>query len=219
MCRERSEWEWGVVNRKCRMESEECGMRIRKVAWLLLIHALAIFCTEALNISGSAFPTPHSPLPTPNSAFPNPHRVHVSVTNLEFNQPRQTVEIVIRVFMDDLENALSLRAKRAVKIDPATAGKDRQVVELVMAYLRSSFELKNKAGRTVTLSWNGIEGQQDMFWIFVKGRTPGGLEGAQLRNKIFCDLVDDQVNIVNAKHQGKQVGLMFESKDDFKILR
>jgi len=194
------------------MESEECGMRIRKVAWLLLIHALAIFCTEALNISGSAFPTPHSPLPTP-------HKVHISVTNLEFDQPRQIVEIVIRVFTDDLENALSLRAKRAVKIDPATAGKDRQVVELVMAYLRSSFELKNKAGRTVALSWNGIEGQQDMFWIFVKGRTPGGLEGAQLRNKIFCELFDDQVNIVNAKHQGKQVGLMFESKDDFKILR
>jgi hypothetical protein len=129
------------------------------------------------------------------------------------------VEIVIRVFTDDLENALSRRANRAVKIDPATAGRDRKVVELVMAYLRNSFELKTKAGHTVALSWNGIEGQPDMFWIFVKGRTPGGLEGAQLRNKIFCDLFDDQVNIVNAKHQGKQVGLMFESKDDFKTLR
>jgi hypothetical protein len=48
---------------------------------------------------------------------------------------------------------------------------------------------------------------------------PGGLEGAQIRNKIFCELFDDQVNIVNAKHQGKRIGLMFESKDDFKILR
>jgi uncharacterized protein DUF6702 len=193
-------------------------MRIRKGAWLFLIHALAILCTEVLSISPSAFPTPHSPLPTPDSA-PTPHKIHVSVTNLEFNQPRQTVEVVIRVFTDDLENALSQRAKRAVKIDPATAGKDRQVIELVMAYLRSSFELKNKAGRPVALSWNGIEGQPDMFWIFVKGRMPGGLEGAQLRNKIFCELFDDQVNIVNAKHQGKQVGLMFESNDDFKILR
>jgi hypothetical protein len=106
-----------------------------------------------------------------------------------------------------------------VKIDPATAGKDRQVIEQVMAYLRSNFELKNRAGRQVTLSWNGIEGQMDMFWIYVKGRMPGGLEGSQLRNKIFCELFDDQVNIVNAKHQGKQIGLMFESKDDFKALR
>jgi hypothetical protein len=199
-------------NAECGMRNGESGMRIRKVAWLSLIHALAIFITEPLNVSHSAFRVPHS-------AFPTPHKIHVSVTNLEFNQPRQTVEIVIRVFTDDLENALSRRANRSVKIDPATAGRDRKVVELVMAYLRSSFELKNKAGRTVALSWNGIEGQPDMFWIFVKGRTPGGLEGAQLRNKIFCDLFDDQVNIVNAKHQGKQVGLMFESKDDFKILR
>ena len=143
--------------------------------------------------------------------------------NLEFDQPKQMVEIVIRVFTDDLGNALSRRAKQAAPIDPATAGKDRQFIEQVMAYLRSGFELKNKAGRPVALSWNGIEGQPggqaDMIWIFVKGRMPGGLEGAQMRNKIFCELFDDQVNIVNAKHQGKQIGLMFEPKDDFKILR
>jgi hypothetical protein len=129
------------------------------------------------------------------------------------------VEIVIRVFTDDLENALSQRAKRQVKLDPTTAGKDRQVGERVMAYLRSAFELKSKAGRQVILTWSGVEGQMDMFWIYVKGRMPGGLEGAQMRNKIFCELFDDQVNIVNARRQGKQFGLMFESKDNFKPIR
>lgn len=150
---------------------------------------------------------------------PHSHKIHVSVAHLEFDQAKQTVEIVIRVFTDDLENALSRRAKRQVKLDPATAGKDRQVSELVMAYLRGAFELKNKAGRPVILAWSGIEGQMDMFWIYLKGRMPGGLEGAQMRNKIFCELFDDQVNIVNAKHKGKQIGLMFEPKDDFKPLR
>jgi hypothetical protein len=202
--------EWGVG-------SEELGMKICRVAWRFFILALTIVCAEA----HPAFPTPHYLLPIPHSPLPtpHPHKIHVSVTNLEFDQPKQLVEIVIRVFTDDLENALSQRAKREMKVDPATAGKDRQVIEQVMAYLRSNFELKNRAGRPVTLSWNGIEGQMDMFWIYVKGRMPGGLEGAQLRNKIFCELFDDQVNIVNAKHQGKQIGLMFESKDDFKALR
>ena len=193
------------------MRNAECGMRIRRVSRRFLIVALAAICAGTLS---SHFRNPQSAIRNPHS-----HKIHVSVTSLEFNQPRQMVEIVIRVFSDDLENALSRRAERTVKIDPATAGKDRQVVEQVMAYLRSNFELKNKAGRPVALSWNGIEGQPDMFWIFVKGRAPGGLEGAQLRNKIFCELFDDQVNIVNAKHQGKQIGLMFEAKDDFKILR
>jgi len=189
-------------------------MKIRRVASRFLILALTVVSAAALNIPHPAFPTPRSPLPTPC-----PHKVHISVTNLEFNQPKQTVEIVIRVFTDDLENALSRSGSRTVKIDPASAGKNRRVGDLVMAYLRSNFELKNKAGRPVTLSWNGIEGQVDMFWLYVKGRMPGGLEGAQMRNKIFCELFDDQVNIVNAKQQGKQIGLMFESKDDFKAIR
>jgi hypothetical protein len=190
-------------------------MRNRKVLRQCLIVALAAICAWTLS----------SHFRNPQSAIRNPHlhKIHISVTHLEFNQPKQMVEIVIRVFTDDLENALSQRAKRAVKIDPATADKDRLIIELVMAYLRSGFELKNKAGRPVALSWNGIErlpgGTADMFWVYVKGRMPGGLEGAQIRNKIFCELFDDQVNIVNAKHQGKQIGLMFESKDDFKELR
>src|SRR5262249_15798370 len=134
----------------------QCGMKIRRVASRFLILALTVVSAAALNIPHSAFPTPRSPLPTPSS-----HNVHFSVTNLEFNQPKQTVEIVIRVFTDDLENALSRSGSRTVKIDPASAGKNRRVGDLVMAYLRSNFELKNKAGRPVTLSWNGIEGQVD----------------------------------------------------------
>jgi hypothetical protein len=159
------------------------------------------------------------------SAIRNPHShtIHVSVTNIEFDQPKQTVEIVIRVFTDDLGNALSRRSKQTAPIDPATAGKDKRFSDSVMAYLRSGFELKNKSGRPVVLSWNGIEAQSgpqaDVIRIFVKGRMRGGLEGAQMRNKIFCELFDDQVNIVNAKFQGKQIGLMFESNDDFKTIR
>src|SRR5262245_42140019 len=111
-------------------------MKIRKVASRFLILALTIVCVEALNIPQSAFPTPHSTFPTPH-----PHKIHVSVTYLEFNQPKQTVEIVVRVFTDDLENAISQRSKSAVKIDPATADKDKRVGDLVMAYLRNNFEL------------------------------------------------------------------------------
>jgi hypothetical protein len=155
----------------------------------------------------------------PQYAAGNPsHKIHVSVAQIEFNQSKQSVEIAIRVFTDDLENALSRRSKRAVKIDPAAAKKDRQVGDLAMAYLRENFELKTRTGRAVKLNWAGLEGQMDMFWLYLEGKMPGGLEGAQLRNGIFCELFDDQVNIVNAKIQGKQAGLMFEAKDSFKVI-
>lgn len=147
------------------------------------------------------------------------HKFHVSVTQLEFNEKEQAVEITLRVFTDDLENALSQHAQRPIKIDPATANGDKRLVAAILAYLRASFELQSKGRRPVKFSWVGLEEQTNMCWLYIAGKLPGGLEGAHLRNKLFCELFDDQVNIVNAKIQNKQIGLMFEPKDDFRTLK
>jgi hypothetical protein len=149
---------------------------------------------------------------------PCSHKVHVSVANLEFNRAGQSVEIVIRVFADDLENALSQHTKRSVKIDPTTINTNKQVGDLVVGYLRDKFELRTKTGRQVKLNWVGMEGQAEMFWLYLECKLPGGLDGTQVRNRIFCEMFDDQVNIVNTKYQGKQIGLMFEGQDQFKAL-
>jgi hypothetical protein len=145
----------------------------------------------------------------------NRHKFHVSVAVLEFNPKTQAVEVVLRVYADDLENALSQHAKRPIKLDPA---KSREAGDLVMSYLRGQFELKSAAGKPVKFAWVGLEAQADMFWLYFKGKLPGGLSGAQLKNRVFCDLFEDQVNIVNSKLQGKQTGTMFEPKDEFKPL-
>jgi hypothetical protein len=68
------------------------------------------------------------------------------------------------------------------------------------------------------LNWAGLESTPDVIWLYVEARTPGGLAGAQLRNRLFCELFEDQVNIVNTLHQQKTIGVMFEPKDDFKPL-
>ena len=146
------------------------------------------------------------------------HKFHVSVTQIEYNQKEQSAEITIRVFADDLETALSQHAKRPIKIDPAKANKDKQLGKTVIAYLRDRFQLKTSAGHPVKLGWGGLEWQADMFWLYVEGKLPTGLEGAQLRNKVFQELFEDQVNIVNSKIDGKQIGLMFDPKDDFRLI-
>ncbi len=188
-------------------------MRIQPIIRRLLVITLAVLIVEC---GLSQRDNPHSA----SSIGPNPHfhKVHVSVAQIEHNPKAQAVEIVIRVFADDLEIALSQHAKRRVKIDPATASKDKQLGQTVIAYLRDNFQLKTKAGRPVALSWVGLEWQTDMFWLYVEGKLPSGLEGTQLRNKVFNELFEDQVNIVNSKIDGKQIGLMFDPKDEFRLI-
>ncbi|MEP7343173.1 MAG: DUF6702 family protein [Acidobacteriota bacterium] len=175
----------------------------RWLFWAISVCVYLSLSVMGLSVFGSSIP---------------PHKVHVSVAQIEHNPKAQSAQIVIRVFADDLETALSQHAKRRIKIDPATANNDKQLGQTVIAYLRANFQLKTKAGRPVMLSWVGLEWQTDMFWLYVEGKLPNGLEGTQLRNKVFNELFEDQVNIVNGKIDGKQIGLMFDSKDDFKLI-
>lgn len=206
------------------MRIVDCGFLASGIIRCVRAGVLATLCSGMVSLS---LGNPQSTIRIPQSnSLGNSyiHKVHVSVAQLEYNQKSQSVEITVRVFADDLENAVSQHAKRPVKIDPATANKDKRVGEAILAYLRNSFELKSKTGTPVKLTWIGMEWQVDMYWLYVEGKLPAipahanGLDGAQLRNKIFCDLFDDQVNIVNTKIHEKQVGLMFEAKDGFKII-
>jgi hypothetical protein len=146
------------------------------------------------------------------------HKFHVSNSQIEYNQTAQSVEVVIRVFADDFQHAISRRSGREIRFDRPEDWKDKAKTELILAYLNENFVVKNKTGRPVKLSWVGMEGMADMFWIYLEGKMPGGLVGAQIRNRVHCELFDDQVNVLTAKFQGRQIGLMFEPKDDFKLI-
>jgi hypothetical protein len=146
------------------------------------------------------------------------HKFHVSNSQIEYNPTTQAAEIIIRVFADDFENALSKHAGRSVKPDAASNGRSQANASLILGYLNQQFTLKTKAGKPVKLTWIGLEAQADMYWLFLEGKIAGGMEGAQLRNRIHCELFDDQVNVVNTKFQGKQFGHMFEPQDEFKVI-
>lgn len=206
------------------MRIVDCGFWNLGIVWRFGLAALI----------GFRVPTNSMMLANPQSVARNPnrnslngsaaHKLHLSVAQLDYNQKSQSVEIVLRVYADDLEAAVSRHANRPVNIDPATANKDKRLGQAILAYLRNSVELKSKNGAPVKLIWRGMEWRMDMFWLSVTGKLPAvpagenGLDGAQLKNRIFCELFADQVNIVNTKIREKQVGLMFEAKDGFKTI-
>lgn len=141
------------------------------------------------------------------------HKFYVSITQIEYNQKEKNAEIIIRIFADDLENALGKRAGRSVKI-----GQTEDFDKLALAYLRETFEFRNRSGQAVKFNWVGKEVQTDMVWIYIEAKMPEGLGGAQLRNRILFEMFSEQVNIVNTKFNGKQTGLMYQQGDKFKSI-
>lgn len=141
------------------------------------------------------------------------HTFHTSLMSMEYNSREQLMEISVQVFAHDLENILTRRNGKKVRLDRTP---DAQA--LILAYLQGAVNLKNGAGETKALTWVGMESKADRVWLYVEAKMPEGLNGAQLRNSILFDLLDDQVNLVHLKYEGKKNDLVFKPGDTFKSL-
>jgi hypothetical protein len=151
------------------------------------------------------------------ASFVNPahaaHTYHASLMQMEFDEQENLVEISIQVFTNDLENILSRRSGKPVRLDKSTT-----VAQLALAYLNDAVSLKNREGQMMTLSWVGMETKTDTVWLYLETKMPEGLEGISVRNRIFFELFPDQVNRVHVKQGERKYDLVFKPGDDFKSI-
>jgi hypothetical protein len=136
------------------------------------------------------------------------HKFYTSLARVEYNAEGKSVEVSLRVFADDLELALTRRAGRRVSLD-RTEDADR----LVLAYLRDTFEIKNRDGATKALKWVGMELRSGVALIYVEAEMPEGLAGARLRDQLLFELYEKQVNTVSVRYPGARADLVFVRGD------
>ena len=136
------------------------------------------------------------------------HKFHASLTQVEVNSSAKTVEVAIRVFVDDLEESLSRRAGRRVRFG-ATAAFD----ELALAEVNESLKIDTAGGERLSFRWIGKEVSVDVVWLYVEAPFTGRLDGGRLENELFFYLFDDQVNTVNLKDGKSRATFSFKTGD------
>lgn len=135
------------------------------------------------------------------AAAPRPmeaHPLHTSIAELRYDASSRGVQVVIRVFADDLQQAAAADARARAQADP------------VRAYLLQRFELKGSDGRVIPLQWSGVtHASEDLLLVQLRGAAPSGLRGGSIRNDLIFDLFKDQVNIVKLEVAGRSHTLLF----------
>jgi len=126
------------------------------------------------------------------------HTYHSSILDLRLNPQKQQVELALKVFTDDLENALSQGRPQRLSLQ------DPRAQALAEAYLREHLALAlPAAGRQpqapLVLQFVGMQAEKDAYWLYAKARLPRATTALWLRNTVMLDLFSDQMNIVNAE--------------------
>ena len=123
------------------------------------------------------------------------HPLHVSVTEIEYDEKDKSLEIMMRIFSDDLE--LTLRNYyKTPDLDIMKLQNGATVDDLMKKYLQENFSVTlDNRKQSFTLLGNENEGDAFVFYIEVpkirKWKT------IAIRNTVIMDTHDDQSNLVH----------------------
>jgi hypothetical protein len=123
------------------------------------------------------------------------HPVHVSVTEIEYDQKEHALEIMMRVFIDDLE--LTLRnSRKDAELDILNPPKGTSTDQLIREYLQDHFNisLDNKLQKT---SYLGHEREAEALIFYIEVKNVREWKTITIRNDIIMATHDDQSNLVH----------------------
>lgn len=127
------------------------------------------------------------------------HPIHVSVTEIEMDQKDKRLEIMMRVFTDDLEVTLRQTLKRPELDILSLTAPVRD--EMISAYLKDRFKitLDNKAQKSIYL---GHEQEEQAFIFYIEVPNVKNWKTIQIQNDIIMETYSDQSNLVHVTVKG-----------------
>jgi hypothetical protein len=128
------------------------------------------------------------------------HPLHVSVTEIEYDEKDKALEIMMRVFIDDLELTMRNRLNQP-ELD-ITEPKGVTLDQIMAPYLEEHLKivLDKKAQK---IKYLGHEKEGEAFIFFIEVSNVKKWKAIQVMNNIIMETHEDQSNLVHVAVRGK----------------
>jgi hypothetical protein len=151
------------------------------------------------------------------------HPGHDSVTQADYRSESGLLEVTVSVHAGELERALSHQLGRKVVINPSA---DEWIDQHILQYLQERFLLEKDDGKRLEFVWVGREmgksnahhADGDLVLLHFEAALVGGLERLQVRQGIFCEFNDDQINLVHLREDDRKLTLGFSPQHEAKAV-
>ena len=124
------------------------------------------------------------------------HKFYISTTNIEFNPATQNLEMVSRIFTDDLEELLRTRYNVNLKLDEAHNSERNE--KLIKKYILNQWLIKNR-NRVLELNYLGHQYDIDQIKIFIEASLISHPDSLFFENKTLFDFTSEQQNLIHVK--------------------
>lgn len=137
----------------------------------------------------------------------NTHKFYVSTTKVNYVKEKKSIQIISKIFVDDLEQVLQERYSSRVQLDSKreTELDQNYLIEYVLQKLK--FKVN---GNDAPLIYIGKEYDIDILHIYLEIEEVKLLESIGIENKILLDLFPEQQNIIHFSNEKNKRNLILD---------
>ena len=130
----------------------------------------------------------------------NIHPFHVSVCEVYHNSETQSLEITMKIFIDDLELAVRNYGEKAFNL--VDIDEKHIQNEPLKKYLTAHFKISINE-KPVRLEMVGSEFDGDAILCYLEAKKVRKIEGIEIDNAIITEVYADQINLTHFQYRGE----------------
>jgi len=148
----------------------------------------------------------------PVEAATSAHDFHVSKCIMEYSEEDQALQIMMHIYVDDLE--LALQALDETKLKLNTESEHEKADDILLKYLQSTFQVSINE-EPMNYDYIGREPSEDLqaLWVYLEIPNLINIQQIKVMDSLLTELYEDQTNIIQIKSQGGKKAFFLLTRD------
>lgn len=144
-------------------------------------------------------------------SFTTIHKYYISVTQVNFVEEKKSLQIISRIFIDDLEQVLKQRYDEHITL---SNNNDLDLVNTyIERYLKDKLRFKiNKLEENFIFIGKAYDG--DIVRCYLEIENVESISSIEIVNKVLFDLFEEQQNLIKLKINSKDKSLILNPQKD-----
>ena len=144
------------------------------------------------------------------------HKYYLSLTQIEYRSEKQSVQITINVFMNDIEIALNEDYNIDLRLHTKKELKDNDVY--FIKYLKEKLHFKID-GISKEYNYIGKEYDGDLVYFYLEIENIKEVNSIEIENKILTNKFSEQKNLIKSKVGKNHKSILLTAKNDKGLLK
>ncbi|MBV1924991.1 MAG: peptidase E [Dokdonia sp.] len=135
------------------------------------------------------------------------HKYYLSVTDMEYNESSQSLQMITRLFYDDVQAVLQARYDETIVVD---ATEDQEPLDRYLTkYLNAKLKVAIN-GESQELLFVGKEYEDDYIVLYTEIEGVTSIKTLTIENTLLMDVFPEQKNMVHTEILGKKKSFLME---------